>query len=52
MSDKILTCSECGKEFLFKEREQIFYKKRGFKSVPVKCPKCRKTRKSTKFKVK
>jgi hypothetical protein len=52
MPDKHLIYIECGKEFLFKEREQIFYKKIGFKSDPVKCPKCRKIKKSTKFKKK
>jgi len=45
MSDKTLICKECGKEFVFTEGEQAFYKEKGFENEPVRCPRCRKARK-------
>lgn len=43
--DKVLTCKDCGKEFVFSEREQDFYKEKGFENDPVRCPDCRKAKK-------
>lgn len=40
MPDKLITCYECGKEFLFTTGEQIFYRGRNF-SDPRKCQSCR-----------
>jgi hypothetical protein len=45
MSDKNLTCKDCGKEFVFTEGEQEFYKEKGFENEPQRCPDCRRERK-------
>lgn len=45
MSDKIIKCKDCGKEFTFTESEQAFYKEKGFDNDPVRCADCRKKRK-------
>ncbi len=44
MADKTLTCSDCGMEFAFTEREQAFYAEKGF-SEPRRCASCRASRK-------
>jgi len=45
MSDRSLTCRDCGQEFVFTLGEQEFYQQRGF-SEPQRCPTCRQARKS------
>ena len=45
MADKTLTCSDCGMEFQFTEREQAFYAEKGF-SDPRRCASCRASRKA------
>jgi len=45
MADKNLTCKDCGKEFVFTEGEQEFYKEKGFENEPQRCPDCRRERK-------
>lgn len=45
MADKTLVCKDCGKEFIFSEGEQQFYKEKGFENDPVRCAECRKARK-------
>ncbi|MCA9835187.1 MAG: zinc-ribbon domain containing protein [Thermomicrobiales bacterium] len=45
MSDRTLTCRDCGNEFVFTAGEQDFYTSRGF-SEPQRCPSCRQARKS------
>ncbi|KYH34508.1 hypothetical protein CLTEP_15570 [Clostridium tepidiprofundi DSM 19306] len=45
MADKTLVCQDCGKEFVFTEGEQQFYKEKGFENEPKRCPDCRKARK-------
>jgi CxxC-x17-CxxC domain-containing protein len=45
MSDKTLTCRDCGQEFAFTAGEQAFYAERGF-SEPMRCPSCRSRRKA------
>jgi CxxC-x17-CxxC domain-containing protein len=45
MSDKTLTCRDCGQEFVFTAGEQAFYQERGF-SEPQRCPSCRSRRKA------
>ncbi|WP_291575430.1 zinc-ribbon domain-containing protein [Clostridium sp. UBA4548] len=47
MADRNITCKDCGKEFIFTEGEQAFYKEKGFENDPVRCPECRKARKNT-----
>lgn len=46
MADKTLVCKDCGKDFLFTEGEQVFYKEKGFENEPQRCPDCRKARKA------
>lgn len=43
--DKVLTCRECGKEFLFSAGEQAFYAEKGFQHEPTRCRNCRTARK-------
>jgi CxxC-x17-CxxC domain-containing protein len=45
VADKNLTCSDCGMEFAFTEREQAFYAEKGF-SEPRRCASCRASRKA------
>jgi CxxC-x17-CxxC domain-containing protein len=45
MSDKTLTCRDCGQQFTFTAGEQAFYQERGF-SEPQRCPGCRQARKA------
>ena len=45
MSDRTLTCRDCGQEFLFTEGEQQFYAERGY-SEPSRCKSCRQARKA------
>ena len=45
MSDRTLTCRDCGNEFTFTAGEQDFYTSRGF-SDPQRCPTCRQQRKT------
>jgi CxxC-x17-CxxC domain-containing protein len=44
MSDRTLTCRDCGQQFVFTEGEQAFYTERGF-SEPTRCKPCRDVRK-------
>ena len=46
MADKTIVCRDCGKEFLFTEGEQAFYKEKGFDNEPVRCVECRRARKA------
>jgi CxxC-x17-CxxC domain-containing protein len=45
VADKTLTCSDCGMEFEFTEREQAFYAEKGF-TEPRRCSSCRASRKA------
>ncbi len=45
MQDKILTCSDCGKQFTFTASEQEFFANKGF-NTPSRCPDCRAARKA------
>lgn len=45
MTDKTITCKDCGTEFVFTVGEQEFYKEKGFEHDPVRCPDCRRARK-------
>ncbi|MDD2421256.1 MAG: zinc-ribbon domain containing protein [Heliobacteriaceae bacterium] len=42
--DKVLTCKECGREFVFTASEQEFYAAKGFTNAPGRCPECRAAR--------
>ncbi|HHV61494.1 MAG TPA: zinc-binding protein [Firmicutes bacterium] len=39
--DKVLTCRDCGAEFVFTAGEQQFYAEKGFENEPVRCKECR-----------
>ncbi len=43
--DKVLTCRDCGAEFVFTAGEQEFYAEKGFQHEPVRCRDCRMARK-------
>ena len=45
MTDKTLTCRDCGSEFIFSVGEQEFYKEKGFDNDPVRCADCIRARK-------
>ncbi|HET7093523.1 MAG TPA: CxxC-x17-CxxC domain-containing protein [Thermomicrobiales bacterium] len=45
MSDRTLTCRDCGQPFTFTAGEQAFYQERGY-SEPGRCPACRAERKA------
>lgn len=45
--DKILTCRDCGREFVFTSGEQEFYSSRGLMHEPRRCPECRNTRRAS-----
>jgi len=44
--DKILTCRDCGTEFIFTAGEQEFYAQKGFANEPTRCRNCRQQRKA------
>lgn len=44
MEDKSLTCKDCGTEFVFTEREQLFFAEKGFANQPQRCRECRQAR--------
>ena len=44
LTDKTLTCGECGQEFTFTVGEQEFYLSRGLLNEPRRCPECRAAR--------
>ncbi|TDT51069.1 zinc-ribbon domain-containing protein [Fonticella tunisiensis] len=46
MADKTIVCKDCGKEFIFTEGEQAFYREKGFENEPQRCPECRRARKA------
>ena len=43
--DKLLTCRDCGREFVFSVSEQEFFAEKGFTNLPGRCPECRSARK-------
>lgn len=46
MTDKTLTCKDCGAEFVFTVGEQEFYKAKGFDNEPKRCLACRRAKKA------
>lgn len=42
--DKVLTCQDCSKEFVFTSAEQEFYAQKGFSNEPKRCKECRDTK--------
>ncbi len=45
--DKMLTCRDCGKEFVFTVGEQEFYASKGLQHEPRRCPDCRNARRQS-----
>jgi len=44
VGDRVLRCSECGRDFVFTEQEQAFFQERGFEHEPRRCVECRRRR--------
>jgi CxxC-x17-CxxC domain-containing protein len=44
-ADRVLTCADCGQEFVFSASDQEFYAGRGF-TDPRRCPSCRASRRA------
>lgn len=44
--DEMLTCIDCGRQFVFSAGEQRFYEQKGFQNKPNRCPDCRQARKA------
>lgn len=44
--DRVLTCKDCGTQFVFTAGEQEFYASRGLMHPPGRCQACRAVRKS------
>ena len=42
--DKVLTCVDCGSEFVFTAGEQAFFHERQFKNIPKRCRACKEKR--------
>lgn len=47
IADKVLTCRDCGQEFVFTIGEQEFYQARGLVHEPRRCPDCRNQRRAS-----
>ena len=47
MTDKTLTCKDCGATYLFTESEQAHFLEKGYHNDPQRCPDCRAARKLT-----
>ena len=45
MSDRTLTCRDCGQAFVFTAGEQVFYQEREY-TEPQRCANCRQARKA------
>ncbi len=46
LSDKTLTCRDCGAAFTFTVGEQEFFAQKGYTNEPGRCPACRATGRS------
>ena len=42
--DKVLKCSECGRDFIFTAGEQMFFRDKQFKNDPKRCKPCKSRR--------
>ncbi len=42
--DRLLTCADCGREFIFTAGEQIFFFDKQFKNDPKRCKPCKSQR--------
>ena len=46
ISDKNITCRDCGSTFVFTVGEQEFFAEKGFTNEPTRCPACRSARRN------
>ena len=46
ITDKNLTCRDCGSTFVFTTGEQEFFAEKGLTNEPGRCPACRSARRS------
>lgn len=46
-SDQVLTCGDCGVDFVFSASEQEFFAQKGFASAPKRCSSCRAQRRAS-----
>ena len=46
-TDQVITCSDCGIDFVFSASEQAFFAEKGFASAPKRCSSCRAQRRAT-----
>jgi CxxC-x17-CxxC domain-containing protein len=42
--DKVLTCIDCGAQFIFTAGEQLFFRDKQFKNEPKRCKTCKSRR--------
>ncbi len=47
LTERTISCQDCGCDFIFTVGEQEFYKEKGFENEPKRCPDCRKSRKNS-----
>ncbi len=40
-TDRVLTCVDCGEEFVFSAGEQVFFREKQFQHEPRHCKKCK-----------
>jgi CxxC-x17-CxxC domain-containing protein len=45
--DRVLTCVDCGEEFIFTAGEQLFFYDKQFKNEPKRCKSCKAKRAGT-----
>ena len=46
-TDQVLTCADCGIDFVFSASEQEFFAQKGFTSAPKRCSSCRAQRRAS-----
>ena len=46
-TDQVLTCADCGIDFVFSASEQEFFAQKGFTSAPKRCASCRAQRRAS-----
>lgn len=44
-ADRVLVCSDCGKDFVHSAKDQAYYAERGFRNDPKRCRDCREKHK-------
>jgi CxxC-x17-CxxC domain-containing protein len=46
-TDQVITCTDCGIDFVFSASEQEFFAEKGFASAPKRCSSCRAQRRAS-----